>query len=130
MTTKKPKENSEKLDKVQKFYIANHKSRDLKTLAHDVGASVPITRAYIKFLDKLEAGKAAELEKQRVEVEEKAKEAQPITTTARVDNLMGKGPRKGSVVMTEAASQMGDEFRKTSKMSARLAKNVQKIRPD
>jgi heterodisulfide reductase subunit A-like polyferredoxin len=125
MTTKKQLEPKLKLSKIQKFYIAEHKDRDLKQLAVDVESPIGLVRAYIKTLEKTEAKKAAIADK-------------PITignpntgiTKTRADDLMAKHHRGGVVVMTETASQMGDEFAKQNRtMPDRLAKNVQEIRP-
>lgn len=126
MTTKKQPENSEKLTKVQKYYISGHRDRDLKTLAKDIGASVPIVREYLKHLMKTdeETTKAVE----ELKVPDVAPNIAPATF--RADDTMAKSKRGGAVVMTEGASALGDEFRKTTKMSERLSNCVQKIRPD
>jgi len=121
---KKQSESREGLNKIQKFYIANHAERDPKALAVDVGCSVKDVRAYFKTLKTQEQRKAS---KEAKEIEEgKTK----TTTQIRADDLMGKNKRKGVVIMTQAASELGDEHRRTHKMSDRLAQHVQKIRPE
>lgn len=121
---KKQSENTESLNKIQKFYISHHRSRDLKTLAADVGSSVKLVRAFILSLEKKEAKKAAE------EAEAAAnKPPDPGVQQIRIDDLMMHNKRRGVTVMTQAASEMGDATRAT-RMSPRLAKNVQKIRPE
>lgn len=121
---KKQSENTESLNKVQKFYISHHRSRDLKTLASDVGSSVKLVRAFILSLEKREAKKAAEAAEA-----EANKPPDPGVKQIRIDDLMMHNKRRGVTVMTQAASEMGDATRAT-RMSPRLAKNVQKIRPE
>lgn len=120
---KKQPENTESLNKIQKFYIVNHKARDIKTLSADVGASIKLVRSFLKSLEKLEAKKAAESEKA-----ESNKPPDPGVQPARADDLMMKNKKRGCVVMTPAASEMGDATR--NRMSPRLSQNVQKIRPE
>jgi hypothetical protein len=121
---KKQPVNSESLNKVQKFYIAHHRSRDAKTLSVDVGASIKLVRAFLKSLDRRDAKKVAEAEKEAAN-----RPPDPGVRPIRVDDLMVRNKKRGVVVMTEAASSLGDAARKT-KMSPRLSKNVQKIRPE
>jgi hypothetical protein len=127
MTTKKQSEPNIKLSKIQKFYIAEHRDRDLKQLAVDIESPIGAVRAYLATLKSTEARKAAAV------VDEAPPEivGNPNTgvTVTRVDDLMGKSRRGGVTIMTEAASQVGDEHRRTHHMSKRLAKNVQEIRP-
>jgi hypothetical protein len=125
MTTKKPSEPIVKLSKIQKFYIAEHRSRDLKQLALDVESPIGLVRSYLKTLANTEARKATVTDKPMII-------GNPNTgvTTTRADDLMTKHPRGGVVVMTNAASEMGDEFRKNNKkLPDRVARNVQEIRP-
>lgn len=121
---KKQSENTESLNKVQKFYIAGHRERDPKTLSVDIGVSIKLVRAYLSFLTKDDAKKAAEATKV-----EANKPPDPGIKQIRVDDLMMHNKKRGATVMTQAASEMGDATR-TSRMSPRLAKNVQKIRPE
>jgi hypothetical protein len=121
---KKQPANTGSLDKVQKFYIAHHKSRDIKTLAADVKSSVKVVRAYINGLEKRAQRKAAE-----VAAAEAAKPPDKGVQSIRADDLMNRNKKRGAVVMTEAASQLGDATR-ANRMSPRLAQNVQKIRPE
>lgn len=121
---KKQPVNSESLNKVQKFYIAHHRSRDAKTLSVDVGASIKLVRAFLKSLDRRDAKKAAEAEKEAAN-----QPPDPGVRPIRVDDLMVRNKKRGVLVMTEAASSLGDATR-TTRMSPRLSKNVQKIRPE
>jgi hypothetical protein len=128
---KKQSELIAELDKVQKFYIAGHRKRDPKVLARDLGTKPSNVKAYVTFLNRMDEKKAVA----KAAAEEKAKEAErdahnkahPSTTHIRADSLMKKN--RGTVIMTPEASQLGDEHRR-SHMGPRLAKNVQKIRPD
>jgi hypothetical protein len=121
---KKQPASTESLNKIQKFYIAHHKSRDIKTLAADVGSTVKLVRGFLQSLEKREAKKIAEAEKA-----EANKPPDPGVRPIKIDDLMMKNKKRGAVVMTQAASEMGDETRK-SRMSPRLSQNVQKIRPE
>lgn len=121
---KKQSENTESLNKVQKYYIAHHKNRDIKTLSKDVGASTKLVRAFIKALDTRAAKKAAEVEKEAAN-----KPPDPGIKTATVDSFMIKNKDRGATVMTETASQLGDASRQKT-MPSRLGKHVQKIRPE
>lgn len=121
---KKQPANTESLNKVQKFYIAGHRERDPKTLSVDIGASIKLVRAYLSFLTKDEERKAAEAAKV-----EANKPPDPGIQQIKIDDLMMRNKKRGATVMTQAASEMGDATRAT-RMSPRLSKNVQKIRPE
>ena len=121
---KKQPASTESLNKIQKFYIAHHRKRDLKTLSVDVGASIKLVRAFLKSLEKREERKVAEAEKAAAN-----RPPDPGIKQIRVDDLMMKNKKRGATVMTQAASEMGDATRAT-RMSPRLSQNVQKIRPE
>lgn len=125
---KKQSELIAQLSKMQKFYIQEHRQRNLKRLALDCSASITAVRAYLSYLDRKDVQKAEEAEAERIRLEEEKKKAQPATTTVKADSLMHK--RRGSVVMTKEASELADATRPRNRMSPRLAKNTQKIRPD
>ena len=120
---KKQHASTEGLNKIQKFYIAHHRSRDPKALSIDVGCTIKLVRAFLLSLDKRDAKKEAA-----------AKEAEANKPPDRgvqqikVDDLMMKNKKKGVVVMTQAASEQSDAAR--NRMSPRLAQHVQKIRPE
>ena len=115
------------LSDVEKFFIEGHRDIDPKALAHKLGASIILVRNYIKSLNNKD-----EKEAQRIKEEEdkiKAAHEQQIKPLT-ANDLMMKREKRGVVVMTQEASQIGDESRKQNRMSPKLAKNVKKIRPE
>lgn len=113
------------LSVVEKFYIEGHTHKTAKEIARTLDVKVVYVNRYLKLLERRKKSEE-EAEKKRIEQERLVtiqEAAKP-----RVDDLMIKNKRKGVVVMTESASELGDATRQ--KMSARLQKNVQKIRPE
>lgn len=121
---KKQSESTESLNKIQKYYIAHHQSRDIKTLSKDVGASVKIVRSYLTTIKERAAKKEAEAQK-----EEANKPPDPGIKGTTIDEFMVKNKKRGVTIMTETASQLSDDARKRS-MPSRLSQNVQKVRPE
>ena len=121
---KKQPASTASLSKIQKFYIAHHRSRDPNTLSVDVGCTIKLVRAFLLSLDKRDAKKEAEAKEAEAN-KPPDRGIQPVKT----DDLMMKNKKRGIVVMTQAASELGDATR-SNRMSPRLAQNVQKIRPE
>ncbi len=117
-----------KLTKVQKFYIAGHRDRTAKSLAKELECNPKIVKQYLDFLSRREQNT-----KQEEVVTAPAKpEGQPAGVAEIKPPVAGDllAKKKGAVVMTPAASELGDANRKSNRMSQRLAKNVTKIRPE
>jgi len=132
MATKKRVANIADLTKIQKFYIAHHRSRDLKTLALDVGCSSTLVRAYLAVLDRKDVRKKAEAERAAAAAAEAEANKPPDTLgiqPIKAGDLFARNKNRGVVIMTSEAAQLGDATRKQH-MSPRLAKNVHKIRPE
>ena len=131
MATKKRVANIADLTKIQKFYIAHHRSRDLKTLALDVGCSSTLVRAYLAVLIRKDERKKTEAERAAAAAAEAEanKPPDPGIQQIKAGDLFARNKNRGVVIMTSEAAQLGDATRKQH-MSPRLAKNVHKIRPD
>lgn len=120
---------SRKLSIVEKFYIQGNKDKSPKKLSMDIGCSVQLVKQYLAFLVKKEQDRI-EAESQKAKEDQEKPPETPSSGVAhiRADQLMGK--KKGAVVMTPAASELGDATRPKNKMSQRLSQNVTKIRPE
>lgn len=125
MTTKKLSDLISELDKVQKYYIEGHKTRNLTVLAKDIGARVPCVRAYLKYLENLDRRKEIKAKK---DAEKAQPVTVPITSHVKADDLMIK--KRSVVIMTPESSQLGDTAKKRPSVGPNLAKNIQKIRPN
>jgi hypothetical protein len=120
-------EKTNKLTKVDKFYIAGHRDKNPKVLSKELGKSTKLVKQYLDFLTRREQNSKQE------EVTTPIKpEGQPAGVAEIKSPIAGDllAKRKGTVVMTPAASEIGDANRQKNKMSQRLAKNVTKIRPE
>jgi len=109
-----------RMNKAQKFYIDQHQDMDIAQLSKDVGVPQDAIARYQK---KQERAKKAEVE----EVTE-VKSGPTVEIKQTVDDLMIKNQERGVVIMTPAASQVGDSTRNNG-LKSDLYKNViQKIR--
>jgi len=108
-----------RMNKAQKFYIDQHQDLDISQISKDIGIPEDAIVRYQK--------------KQARETKKEEKKVEPKTSTSEikkqtVDELMIHNRERGVVIMTPAASQVGDST-KNSGMKSDLYKNViQKIR--
>ena len=112
---------------MEKFFIVGHRDIDPKSLAHKMGTSEVLVRNYVKSLDNKDRREAEKAKEEEDKI--KASHQQEIKPPT-ANDLMIKKEKRGVVVMTQEASQIGDESRKQNRMSPKLAKNVKKIRPE
>lgn len=118
-----------KLTVVEKFYIQENQDKSPKKLSLDIGCSVKLVKQYLAFLAKREQDRLeAESQKAQEQIEKTPEQSPNSVVPIKTDQLMGK--KKGAVVMTQAASEVGDASRGRNKMSQRLSQNVTKIRPE
>lgn len=124
-----PKKNNanRRLCKLGKFYIDNNLDKTDQYLADYLDIPIDKIRKYRDQVKKKEEDQIAEEAKAEIEAR---KTEIPNTATIRADDLMIKNKKYGAVVMTQEASQLGDESRKRSRMSEKINKNVTKIRPE
>jgi hypothetical protein len=108
-----------RMSKAQKFYIDQNQDMDIAQLSKDVGAPED---AIVRYQKK----QARETKKEEEKVEPKTSTSEIKKQT--VDELMIHNRERGVVIMTPAASQVGDSSKKSG-MKSDLYKNVtQKIR--
>jgi len=95
------------LGEVEKYYIENHvEEMEIEDLAKKMNRSLASVKKYVEKLSK---------QKPKVKPKEEAKNKEGPATNLFASN-------KGSTVMTEAASQYGDEARKFVSRESKRAK--------
>jgi hypothetical protein len=114
------------LSEAHKFYITHHRDMDVKTLARKLKVTMGMVTNYLNYLKGLDTQAANEAEKQH-EIDRLTHTQE--TKGPRTDDLMIKNKKRGVVVMTAEASQIGDATRKKT-INPRIAENVHIIRPE
>lgn len=109
-----------RMNKTQKFYIDSHPDMDISQLSKDVG--VP-EDAIIRY-QKKQKREAAKSEVEETTVRTSTKEIKKQT----VDDLMVKNTERGVVIMTPAASQVGDASKQSGLKSDYYKNVIKKIR--
>lgn len=109
-----------RMNKAQKFYIDSHPDMDADQLSKDIGVPEDAIARYQK--------KQKREERQKEVKEDVSKASTTEIKRQTVDDLMVKNTERGVVVMTPAASQVGDASKKTGLKSDIYKNVIQKIR--